>query len=282
MTSTRSTSTDARAGPALGALLRRWRAERGRSQLELALDMGISQRHVSFVESGRSAPSRAMLLGMARALDVPFRERNALLLAAGFAPAYADEAWNSTEMRAVHRALRRMLKQHEPFPALVMDRYWNVLETNDAAPRFFGRFVDLSRHPRPRNLLRLVFDPDGLRPHIDRWDTVARALFDRIRRESTGGVVDEKMAGLVAELRASAGTDVDAGPVEGSGTAPVIPIGFVAEGRTLDYFSMVATVGTPQTISAQELRLECMFPADDATEAWHLETFATAAAGASR
>ncbi len=254
----------------LGTLIRQWRAMRGRSQLQLALDLGVSQRHVSFVESGRSGASRALLLGIARALDVPLRERNALLLAGGFAPMYADTPWDADEMRMLHRALGRMLRQHEPFPALVMDRWWNVLQTNDAAPRFFGRFVDLAAHRKPRNLLRLMFDPQGLRPFVDDWDRVARGLLERIGRESTGGVVDEKTRELLAHLRACPGVEAAWGAGESPGTAPVVPVGFVADGRVRRYFSMVSTVGTPQTIAAQELRVECMFPADDATEAWHL------------
>ena len=158
----------------VGDLLRQWRAVRGRSQLELAMDMGVSQRHISFIESGRSSPSRALLLGLSNALDIPLRDRNALLLAAGYAPMYAEPAWDAAEMRVVHRALERMLKQHEPYPALVMDRHWNVLMTNEAAPRFFGQFVDLAKYPKPRNLLRLMFDPQGLRPFVANWDAVDR------------------------------------------------------------------------------------------------------------
>ena len=157
----------------LGTLLRQWRDTRGRSQLALSLDMGVSQRHISFVESGRSVPSRALLLGIANALDVPLRDRNALLLAAGYAPMYAEVAWDAAEMRVVHRALERMLKQQEPYPALVMNRHWNVLMTNEAAPKFFGQFISLGKFPRPRNLLRLMFDPKGLRPFVANWEHVA-------------------------------------------------------------------------------------------------------------
>src|SRR5471030_77129 len=114
----------------LGALLRYWRGVRGKSQLELSLDTGGSQRHISFVESGRSAPSRELLMAIAQALDVPLRERNALLLAAGYAPLYPDGAWDADDMLVVTRALRRMLRQHEPYPAIVMDRHWNVLLAN--------------------------------------------------------------------------------------------------------------------------------------------------------
>jgi transcriptional regulator with XRE-family HTH domain len=258
----------------LGALIRQWRDKRGRSQLELSLDMGVSQRHISFVESGRSAPSRALLMGLAEALNIPFRDRNPLLLAAGFAPIYSDKAWNAAEMRTVNRALERMLKQHEPFPAIVMDRHWNVLMTNEFAPRFFGSFIDLSQQPNERNLLRMIFDPNAMRPFIDNWEEVSRGLFERISRESVGGVIDEKSRGLIAELTAFLDVPMDWSVKDNPSAAPVIPIAFVKDGRLLKYFSMVSIVGTPQTIAAQELRVESMFPADDATEAWHLETFA--------
>jgi transcriptional regulator with XRE-family HTH domain len=274
MNSTRTPRTEVnRSANSLGTLIRQWRDRRGQSQLDLALDMGVSQRHISFVESGRSAPSRGLLLGLSDVLGIPFRDRNALLLAAGFAPIYSDKAWNAAEMRILNRALERMLRQHEPFPAIVMDRYWNVLMTNEFAPRFFGSFIDLSLHPKQRNLLRLMFDPKGMRPFVENWDQVARSLFERISRESTGGIIDEKTKSLIAELMAYPGVSADWEATDNPAAAPVISIGFVKDGRLLRYFSMVATVGTPQTIAAQELRVECMFPADDATEAWHLSTF---------
>ena len=254
----------------LGELLRGWRAHRGWSQLQLAGEVGVSQRHLGFIEVGRSEPSRALVLGLARALDVPLRDRNALLLAAGYAPMYADPAWDADEMRMVRRALDRLLRQHEPFPALVLDRHWNVLQANDAAPRLFGRFVDLAARPRPRNLLHLVFDPQGLRPHIANWPEVARGLFERIAREAVGGVIDERLRALVEELRRYPGVDTGWQSTEPTGGAgPVIPITFATGATRLSYFSLVSTVGTPTAAAAQELRVECMFAADEATEAWH-------------
>jgi transcriptional regulator with XRE-family HTH domain len=262
-----------RARHPLGALLRNWRARQGCSQLDLALVMGVSQRHISFVESGRSSPSRALLLGIARALDVPLRDRNALLLTAGYAPIYREPAWNAVEMRSVNRALERMLCQHEPYPALVMDRYWNVLMRNEFAPRFFGRFIDMTASGLKRNLLHLMFDPNGLRPFVANWDQVGQSLFERIGRESIGGVLDERTQALIAELRSYPDVSFDLESSTPDATSPVIPIGFALEGRLLNYFSMISTVGTPSAVAAQELRVESMFPADDATEAWHLETF---------
>jgi transcriptional regulator with XRE-family HTH domain len=136
--------------PQLGEMLRYWRHVRAKSQLDLSLDTGISQRHLSFVESGRSAPSRDFLSIVSEALNIPLRERNVLLLASGYAPVYGEQTIDAEQMAIVTRAIDRMLQQHEPHPALVLDRYWNVIRTNQATPRFFGSFVDLEARPKPR------------------------------------------------------------------------------------------------------------------------------------
>lgn len=253
-----------RASTELGALLRGWRRTRGESQLDLALTAGLSPRHLSFVESGRSAIGRGKLLDVAEALELPFRDRNALLLAAGYAPLYGEPAWNASEMRSITAAVARMLRQQEPFPAILLDRHWNVLATNDAAPRLFGRFVDLAARPSPRNLLHLMFDPAGLRPFVRDWDRVARCLLARVARETPGGVAD-------ARLRELAGGLVPSAADGSAGVLPMIPLTLEKDGVALEYFSMVSTVGTPTTISAQELRLECMFPVDEAAERRHLD-----------
>ncbi|MGF6770386.1 transcriptional regulator with XRE-family HTH domain [Paraburkholderia sp. GAS199] len=279
----------------LGALLRYWRDLRGTSQLDLSFNAGVSQRHISFIESGRSVPSRQMLIDIAQTLDIPLRERNTLLLAAGYAPVYSDAAWNAREMESVTRALGRMLRQHEPFPALVMDRHWNVLMTNDAAPRFFNSFIDMAARKGPRNMLHLIFDPQGMRPFVADWPAVSDSLIQRVHREAVGRVADEETHALLAELEAFSAEASDVASAVASESAPqqkaatlspspampVIPIGFVKDGEVLNYFSMVASVGTPQSIAAQELRIECMFPADDATEARHLALFGTVQASAS-
>jgi transcriptional regulator with XRE-family HTH domain len=253
----------------LGVLLRHWRDLRGKSQFDLSLDTGVSQRHISFIESGRSIPGRQTLLEIAQALDIPLRDRNSLLLAAGYAPIYSEGAWNGPEMQSVTGALERMLRQHEPFPAVVMDRYWDVLMTNEAAPRFFNCFIDMAARKTPRNLLHLMFDPNGMRPFIANWEAVAKSLFQRVYRESVGRVIDDRTRALLAALLAYPDVKTEwKNPVELS-AMPVIPIGFVRGDQVLSYFSMVTTVGTPQTIAAQELRIECMFPADAASEAHH-------------
>jgi transcriptional regulator with XRE-family HTH domain len=254
----------------LGALLRHWRDIRGRSQLDLSLDTGVSQRHISFIESGRSVPSRETLMDIAQALDIPLRDRNILLLAAGYAPIYSENAWNAPEMQSITGALERMLRQHEPFPAVVMDRYWNVLMANESAPRFFSCFIDMAARKSPRNLLHLMFDPEGMRPFIANWKDVATSLFQRVYRESVGRVVDEKTKELMAALLAYPEVKTEWKTSKAPSAMPVIPISFAKDANMLNYFSMVATVGTPQTIAAQELRIECMFPADETTEILHI------------
>jgi transcriptional regulator with XRE-family HTH domain len=262
----------------LGVLLRHWRDRRGTSQLNLSLDTGVSQRQISFIESGRSVPGRPTLLTIAEALDVPLRDRNTLLLAAGYAPIYSEGAWDGPEMQGITRALKRMLHQHEPFPAVVMDRYWNVLMTNEAAPRFFGRFIDMAARNSPRNMLHLMFDPQGMRPFIANWDDVAKSLFQRVYRESVGRVIDEKTKDLLAALLAYPDVKTEWKNPIALSAAPVIPFNFVKDDQVLSYFSIVSTVGTPRTVAAQELRIECMFPADEITEIGHLKLMANDAA----
>ncbi|QGZ66643.1 helix-turn-helix domain-containing protein [Paraburkholderia acidisoli] len=264
----------------LGDLLRYWRDLRGVSQLDLSLEAGVSQRQISFIESGRSVPGRDTLLTLAQTLDVPLRERNALLLAAGYAPVYSEAPWDAQEMQAVARALERVVRQHEPFPAIVMDRHWNVLMTNDAAPRFFNRFIDMAARKGPRNMLHLMFDPHGMRPFVDDWPTVARSLLQRVHRESIGRAIDAGTQRLLDALLAWPDVPRDwrnwQAPASSSSAAamPFVPLGFRHEGTVLRYFSMVTTVGAPQNASAQELRLECLFPADDETETRHREWLA--------
>jgi transcriptional regulator with XRE-family HTH domain len=246
--------------PQLGELLRYWRQERGKSQLELSMDTGISQRHLSFVESGRSAPSRDFLSTVSDALSIPLRERNVLLLASGFAPQYSEQSLDAGQMAVVTRAIDRMLQQHEPHPALVLDRYWNLVRTNKAAPQFFGSFVDLKARRKPRNLLDLMFDPAGMRPFVEEWEEVAAGLLQRVRREAVGQVLDEKLQDLLKRLREYPGVAALKRPL--APQSPVLPIVFRRGNQRFSYFSLITTVGTPQCITAQELRVECMFPTD--------------------
>src|ERR1700722_2408327 len=246
--------------PLLGELLRYWRQERGKRQLGLSMDTGISQRHLSFVESGRSAPSRDFLSIVSDALNIPLRERNVLLLASGYAPQYSEQSMDAEQMATVTRAIDRMLQQHEPHPALVLDRHWNVVRTNEAALRFFSSFVDLEMRPKPRNLLDLMFDPAGMRPFVEDWERVAAGLLQRVRREAVGRVVDAELQELLARMRKYPGIEGLKPPL--APQSPVLPVTFRRGNERFSYFSLITTVGTPQCITAQELRVECMFPSD--------------------
>jgi len=258
----------------VGPQLRAWRAARGLSQLHLSLDAGLSQRQISFIETGRSVPGRANLLHLADVLDIPFRDRNPLLLAAGYAPIYDDDGPDAAEMAVVRGALDRMLRQHDPLPALILDRYWNVVSRIAAAQRFFGAFVDLDARPEPRNLLDLVFDPQALRPFLANWEVTARSLFARVAREATGHHVDSETQELLARLAAYPEVKTTWAVATERPSLPVVPLTFVRNGQQIGLFSLVTTVGTPRIIAAQELRLESMFPIDDAAERAYLKLIA--------
>jgi hypothetical protein len=206
---------------------------------------------------------------LAQALDVPLRERNELLMAAGYAPLYSDQGLDTPLLGSISKALQRMLRQQEPFPAIVMDRHWNVVMNNDAAPLLFGCFIDLAKWPKPRNLLHLMFDPSGLRPFVANWPETARGLIARVSREALGRVIDKGTEALLKELSDYPGVKPEWRAPLPSEPTPMIPLRFVKDGVTLNYFSMITTVGTPLAVSAEELRLECMFPADEKTERSH-------------
>lgn len=256
----------ARTAPArkqFGALLKEWRRVRRKSQLDVALEAHVSPRHLSFVESGRSAPSREMVQLLTETLDVPLRERNSLLMAAGYAPAYNEGALDSSALTQVRRALARLLEHQEPYPAVVLDREWNVVQTNRAAPKFFSHFIELP--PGPRNLLRTMFDPALMRPWVANWDVVAQTLMQRVYREAVGGVPDRRVLALLDELKSIPGSP-EPSPVPSASALPFFPVEFRKDALRLSFFSMVTTVGAPLDITAQELRIEAFFPADDVTE----------------
>jgi transcriptional regulator with XRE-family HTH domain len=254
----------------LGELLRYWRRVRGKSQLALAIDAMTTPRYVSFVETGRSQPSRQMVVRLARALDVPLRERNGLLLAAGYAPLYAAGALDAPELERVQAALTSMLAQHEPFPAVVMDRAWNVLQANGGAKRLFGGLCAPDPLPAPANVLELMIEPGPVRDAVLNWDAVVSGLLERSRREAVGGVLDADSAARIERLRSR--PDVAAVLSDAAATTatlPVIDVRFAFETQELSFFSVVSTIGTPTDVTAQELRVEAFFPSDEATRtAW--------------
>ena len=251
----------------VGKVLQHWRAARGMSQLALALEADVSPRHMSFVETGRAQPSRELVLQLARALDIPLRERNVLLLAAGYAPVYRESALDAPALRAVRAALDAILAKQEPYPAVVMNRRWDMLDTNAGATRLFGFLLGDGGSPSPPNVVRLMFHPDGLRPYVANWEAVAEALVQRVHREAVGGVRDAMAAKLLDEVLAYPGVPHRwARPDPEAVLVPVLPITFVKDAKRFAFFSAVTTVGTPQDVTVQELRIECFFPTDADTE----------------
>jgi transcriptional regulator with XRE-family HTH domain len=253
--------------PAIGSLLQYWRKTKNLSQLTLAMEADVSPRHISFLETGRAKPSRDMVVLLATVLGVPLRERNHLLLAAGFAPLYREAPLDAPELVPVRAALDAILKQQEPFPAVVMNRHWDILQMNQAAQRFFGMLLgDRDGRPAP-NVLRLMFDPKELRPHVMNWDIIAEKLLQRLHREATGGVKDDTTLALLAEILDY--PDVPAQLRRPNMAAPLVPVASVCfrhERTVYDFFSTVTTLGTPQDVTLEELRIECFFPANSATE----------------
>jgi len=253
--------------PAFGNLLKHWRERRGLSQFDLGLKSNVSSRHLSFVESGRSRPTREMVLRLAAALQIPLREQNLLLEAAGFAQLYRETGLSDPEMKQTKKAIDLILKWQEPFPAVVMDRHWNILHANNGAQRFFAKLLGKTKAQGPANVVRMVFHPDALRPWIENWAEVAASLILRVHREAVGGLLDEQSEALLQEVMQY--PDVP-GNLEAMArdmaSGPLIPIQFHKRGLDLSFFSTVTTLGTPQDISLQELRIECFFPADAQTE----------------
>jgi transcriptional regulator with XRE-family HTH domain len=252
----------------LGDLLREWRAARGMSQLDLAMRAGFSTRHVSFIETGRTQPSRQALLVLAETLDVPLRERNRLLEAGGFAHLYRQTPLAAGEMEQVRGVLQFILDRHEPYGAIVLDRYSNVLMANDAATRLLGALVDPTLATGTANLLRMIFHPLGVRRFIVNWDDVARQLLGRAERELGPYSHDDLGGALLAELRGYAGPSVREPPAVPLRPADLLlPVHIKNRDRQLRFFSTIMTLGTPQDVTLQELRIETFFPADAETEA---------------
>ena len=261
----------------VGPLLRRWREARRLTQLDLALEAAISTRHLSFLESGRATPSRAMLVKLSNVLDVPLRERNLLLLAAGHAPLYRETPLDDPRMAQVRTALELILTQNEPRSALAFDRHWNIVMANAAYVRFLtfalGRApaglspLQLSI-PSRWNLLHLIFDPTAIRRVIVNWEPIAKSLLEQAQRVAAW-TRDETMETLIAALLAYPG--VPAHWREPELEAPdglVLPFELdLGDGRIAKMFGTETTLSTPRDVTLQELRIEAFYPADAATAA---------------
>ena len=248
-------------------LLKTWRQRRRLSQLDLALSSGVSQRHVSFLESGRAKPSRSMILQLSETLEVPLRERNDWLVAAGFAPIFKARPLNDPQMSQVMAAVRMMLASHEPFPAAAVDRAWNIRMANapfDMLSAMIGADVWTRIGGTERNLMRLFFHPNGIKPFVTNWKSIAPLLWHRAQREAEalGG---EEMKRVLAEL-GQYQDEHTLWSAEDAALVPVLPLEIAKDGARISLFTVIATFGTAQDVTAEELRIESFFPADDATE----------------
>ena len=251
-----------------GLLLRRWRLARGHSQTELALRASVSARHVSFLETARALPSRDMVLQLAEALDVPLRERNTLLVAGGHAAAYSELPIADAELATIRRMLRMMLDRHEPFPAIVVDRCWNVTMHNAGMARMLGCLLAPAYlEATELNHARLVLRPDGLRPWIVNWPDVAAAMLNRLHREMAAAPSDAAKAALLHEMLALPGLpEAMRRPPPAAPISPFLPIHLRNQAIDLQLFTTITSVGTPQDVTVQELRIEAFYPADTASE----------------
>jgi len=254
----------------LGRLLKQWRGRRGYSQLDLALAARTTQRHLSFIESGRAAPSRDMVLRLAATMDLPLRQQNALLLAAGYAPAWGERDLSAPGLAVVNRALDYMLAQHEPFPAFVVDRRWNLLRANRGAARlteFLTGPAPAEPAAEPVNLAIALMSPDGLRPLIVNWPEVALHFLRGVQVDANTDGTPETLALLTRLLALPDVPSLSEVLPPEEGHPPVLPIHFRRGETSLCLFTTIATLGTPRDVTLEEVRIECFFPMDGATEA---------------
>jgi transcriptional regulator with XRE-family HTH domain len=264
LTITASTDTiDIR--PGVGGMLRSWRQRRRLSQLDLANEAAVSARHLSFVENGRSKPSRELVLHLAEHLEVPLRERNTLLLAAGYAPSYARTPLEDEAMTPVREALDQVLAGHEPFPAVVVDRHWDLVSANRPLMELMSTGIAPHLLEEPVNAMRVTLHPDGLAPRILNFPEYAAHLVDRLRREALS-YADERLLALHDELCSYPGVAGSASPADTAGQVFMPMVLRTGEG-VLTFFSMLSTFGTARDITLEELAVESFFPADEATAA---------------
>jgi transcriptional regulator with XRE-family HTH domain len=248
-----------------GALLRHWRESRRFSQLDLALQANVSSKHVSFLETGRNRPSREMILRLTQAMEVPLRDRNALLNAAGFAPVYRESAIDAPFVERAEEALERILDKQEPYPAIVLDADWNVLRQNRGAAAF-GDFLAPGAADAGFNALELLFSPEGLQSMVVNWEELSSMLLMRLWRETLSPECSDYRRALFRRLEGMPGTpahwrDVAAALPSG----PTVDMVIEKDGRRYAFFTTVTTFGTPQDVTLQELRIESYFPADGST-----------------
>lgn len=267
--------TNTTSPPPFGQLLKLWRAKRRYSQLDLSLASNVSQRHISFLESGRSQPSRDMVLQLATTLEMPLEAQNSLLTAAGYAPFYQESNWHAPQLRPVQQALDFMLAQQEPYPAVVLNERWELYQQNGGALSLLNWLLtpeDLMAHVAAHgelNLMRLLFDPAGLRPWVEDWTYVAGCLIQRIHREALAAGGSEPLQALLDELLSYTAVPQSwQAPDWSAEQVPLLTMTFNREGQRATLFSTVAVLGMPYDITLQKVRVETFYPADEATDAW--------------
>ncbi|MGI8557784.1 MAG: helix-turn-helix domain-containing protein [Solirubrobacteraceae bacterium] len=257
MTATQTTS-------GVGELLRAWRQRRNLSQLELSLESAISTRHLSFVETGRAKPSREMVLHLAQRLELPLRERDGLLLAAGFAPVYGERGLEDAAMSPIREALDRFLRAHEPYPAVVVDRHWNMVCANEALAMLLGD-VAPELLSAPANVLRIALHPDGMAPRIANLAEWSGHLLQRLRR-SVAITADVELSRLYDELAGYPGVDPGDALHDGAAGADIVlPLRLRRGELELTFLSTISTFGTASDVTLDELSIEAFYPADDRT-----------------
>ncbi len=249
---------------AFGPLLKSWRNRRHVSQLDLAMDAGMSQRHISFLETGRSKPSRYAVRQICEALEMPAAEHDVMLVSAGFAPQSTDASWNAEVRAAVGASIDHVLMSHEPYPAVSIDRIWNLQKANQSAQKFFA-VVGGTGQP---NLLQDLFSPGVLRNNIRNWSEVTRALFRLLDLEVARRPHDEDGKDLLEELKSLPGVAEAIDERSKEHPAPVLSIEFLVDGAELKLFSLIATIGMSMDASLDDLRIETLLPADEKTRAW--------------
>ncbi len=251
----------------IGAAIREWRNLRRMSQMELALDAGISPRHLSFVETGRSRPSPEVLLALAGRLSLPLRDRNAWLLAAGYAPRFGEQALDDAEMEHVRATLTRLLDAHDPYPGVVLDRHWNVVLANRAATALTALLPEFLRSPA-LNLFRASLHPEGFAAHtrnFDQWGNYMLGALERLAAANRDAASFE----LLDEIRDYPGIESLSGiaDADAPGAGLLVPCVLEIDGVELSMFTTLTTFGTPRDITLEELCVELFYPADAATEA---------------
>jgi transcriptional regulator with XRE-family HTH domain len=250
----------------VGELLRGWRRRRAMSQADLAFEAGLSIKHLSHVETGKAAASREILLQLAAALGLSLRDRNALLEAGGFARQYGERDLSAPELADARRAIDLLLARHEPFPAIVTDRQWNVMQANRAATRLMTVLLGPERMSRPLNHMKMFLAPDELRPFVENWPDVAAALMVRARHEAMAAPLDLALQSTWRELTKLPGV---AAPQldENEAPGPLCELRLRKGEISIGLIGAVLTLGTPQDVTLQELRVEMFMPADAASEA---------------